>query len=146
MEECGFTWHFWAVVAACASILLWIITGMYFASKKATGFGCSGERVSTEDSAEATRMMVGYLSDMLRLQNKEFTETSAGCDSLMVLKESNDIAKAVQIIHENGGRLVLRKTDSRDIENKKNTEMEVKKRLTALDIARSKRVKRKYKE
>jgi hypothetical protein len=60
------------------------------------------------------------------------------------LRDSKDIATLVHCVHKVGGRLVARRVDRKDIECKTNTVLEVKKKLTELDIERAKRVNRKY--
>lgn len=144
MEDCGYTWHFWSIVGFLVSLLSFVFSRIYFGSKVESMLGSSGEDAKMEDCEEATSMLVDYLSDSLQSQGRAFTETSAGCDSLTVLRNSRDIAKVIKEVHLNGGRLVLRKEGCGDIEDRKNTGLEVKKELTKLDIARAKRIERRY--
>lgn len=146
MEESGYTWHFWALVGCAISALLYGLSRMYFGGKTLKRMGATGENIKQEDCEEATSMIVDYLNHSLWDQGRArgFAETSAGCDSLTVLRKSREIAEVIKEVHLYGGRLVLRKVDDRDIEDARNTPLEVKKYLTGLDIARAKRVERKY--
>ena len=60
------------------------------------------------------------------------------------MRKSKDIATLVHCVHKAGGRLVARRVERKDIECGENTVLEVKKKLTELDIERAKRVDRKY--
>lgn len=67
------------------------------------------------------------------------------CTGLCILRESKDVSKLIDMIHGTGGRLVLRRVSDTDIENEKNTVLEVKKILTEMDIKRYRVVKKKNK-
>lgn len=101
--------------------------------------------VSTESARMATEMMVRFMEEGMTADGREVDECmDAGCDGTYTLKDSSEAARLVALSHKTGGRLVLRKVAGKDIEAASNTVLEVKKKLTDLDIARAKRIERKY--
>lgn len=78
------------------------------------------------------------------ISQKRTSETEeAGCTSLLVLCNSNDLVKLIEITHLIGGQIVLRKVCDQDIEDIKYTKVDVQKVMTKLDIERAKRIERK---
>ena len=113
--------------------------------KKSMMMGVRDFGITPEDSSEAAKMLVDYLhgaTDGDKRHNDECGQ--AGCDGYPILRKSKDIATLVHCAHKAGGRLVARRVERKDIECGENTVLEVKKRLTELDIERAKRVDRKY--
>lgn len=102
------------------------------------------EDVSLDDAITAREMMVDFLERKIREAGRRCDECKeAGCDGSLVLRDSMDIAKAIMLAHEVGGRLVLRKSGEGDVEDTLNTVLEVKKKLSEMDMERAKRLQRK---
>lgn len=136
----GLHWLLVAIAVVAFKILSDIIT-----ERKSRIMGVRDFRITPEDSSEAAKMLVDYLhmaTDGDKRHNDECGQ--AGCDGYPILRKSKDIATLVHCAHKTGGRLVARRVDRKDIECEANTVLEVKKKLTELDIERAKRVNRKY--
>lgn len=133
----------WLLVAI--AVIAFKICSDIIAEKKSMMMGVRDFGIKPEDSGEAAKMLVDYLhgaTDGDKRHNDECRQ--AGCDGGSVLRDSKDIAVLVHCVHKAGGRLVARRVDGKDIECEANTVLEVKKKLTELDIERAKRVDRKY--
>ena len=113
--------------------------------KKSAMMGVRNFRTDAEDSREAAKMLVDYLHECTEGEKRHHDECNqAGCDGLFTLRNSKDIATLVHCAHKVGGRLVTRRVERKDIECEANTVLEVKKKLTELDIERAKRIDHKY--
>lgn len=148
MEEDVNGWWFvammvvWTILLIAFKILSDIVT-----EKKSMMMGVRDFRITPEDSREAAKMLVDYLHECTEGEKRHHDECGqAGCDGLFTLRDSKDIATLVHCVHKVGGRLVARRVDRKDIECEANTVLEVKKKLTELDIERAKRVNRKYRK
>lgn len=133
------------MVALLVGIIAFKILSDIVTEKKSMAMGVRDFRITPEDSREAAKMLVDYLHECTEGEKRHHDECNqAGCDGLFTLRDSKDIATLVRCVHKVGGRLVARRVDRKDIECETNTVLEVKKKLTALDIERAKRVSRKY--
>ena len=146
MEEDAYGWlvglHW---ILALIAVIAFKILSDIVTEKKSVTMGVRDFRITPEDSSEAAKMLVDYLHECTEGEKRHHDECSlAGCDGLFTLRDSKDIATLVHCVHKVGGRLVARRVDRKDIECKTNTVLEVKKKLTELDIERAKRVNRKY--
>lgn len=128
------------IVGGIVNILIFVVYSGNVSLKQARRFGVRAYSCSEEDSEEATKMLVDFLSDSLQADERVYKETEVGCDSLFVLRGSKDISRLIKVVHLMGGRLVLRKKLDGDIECIGNGKDDVRKRLTELDIERSKRI------
>ena len=146
MEEDAYGWLVGAhwLLAAIAVVAFKILSDIV-TEKKSVTMGVRDFRITPEDSREAAKMLVDYLHECTEGEKRHHDECNqAGCDGLFTLRDSKDIATLVRCVHKVGGRLVARRVDRKDIECEMNTVLEVKKKLTELDIERAKRVNRKY--
>lgn len=146
MDEDVNGWWFVAMMVVLLILLVaFKICSDIITEKKSRTMGVRDFRIAPEDSREAAKMLVDYLHGCTEGENRHHNECSqAGCDGYMTLRDSKDIAVLVHCLHKVGGRLVARRVDRKDIECEANTVLEVKKKLTELDIERAKRVDRKY--
>lgn len=145
MEEDFYGWMLGFLLAGIPVVIMafkWV-EGMV-ESRLAGRMGICGESPQTLDCMEATRMMTGFVKDGLVSDGRALDEClEAGCDGFLTLHESKDIARLVCAAHEVGGRIVLRKVAAHDVECVANTELEVKRKLTGIDIRRARRIQRK---
>ncbi len=146
MEEDAYGWlvglHWILVLIA---VIAFKILSDIVTEKKSMTMGVRDFRITPEDSREAAKMLVDYLHECTEGEKRHHDECmQAGCDGYMTLRDSKDIATLVHCVHKVGGRLVARRVERKDIECEANTVLEVKKKLTELDIERAKRVNRKY--
>lgn len=131
---------------ALLSVISVVVTESVYGGRRAKRLGVKGEIVKSEDCMVAVEMLIDYLNDSLSLEDRIINGTDTGCDGLAVLRNSRELADFVAKVHENGGRLVLRKKSDEDIECGENTRLEVEKILSDMDIARAKRIRNNYKK
>ena len=141
MFESILEWLFPLLIVCVIFAMLGLgITNAYYGSKQMRRIGAV-HMTQYEDCDEAKRMLVGYIEDALRKQERMGPDNrNIGCSSLWVLSDSKEITLLIKKVHENGGRLVLRKKSDCDIECPENTELEVRKQLTDMDIRRAKAI------
>lgn len=110
--------------------------------EQAKRMGRTDRHIRMSDCRESVLMMVSFISGKLYNSGRKMDECGeAGCDGSSVLMGSKDISLLVKAAHSVGGQLVLRKESDLDIECDENTALEVKKKLTDIDIARAKRIR-----
>lgn len=146
MEEDVNGWLFvaYGLLVAIAVIVFKILSDI-ITERKSRAMGVRDFRITPEDGREAAKMLVDYLHECTEGEKRHCDECGqAGCDGYRTLRDSKDIATLVHCVHKVGGRLVARRVERKDIECAANTVLEVKKKLTELDIERAKRVNRKY--
>ena len=127
------------------AILAAVITRFVYGSRQWKRIGINGEEIKEEECREAAAMLTDFLDTKLDESGKRFEESSVGTEGLMTLRESKDVMLLVKHVHECGGRVVIRKISGEDLERNENTALEVKKKLSDMDIERAKRVNAKYK-
>lgn len=129
------------VLAVCAALsALGVgITSMYYGGNQMSRIGAVHE-APYEECEEAKRMLLKWIMDEFDNQGRVENDTDAGCSSPYVMTESREITMLVKKVHENGGRLVLRKQADHDIECAANTGLEVRKQLSEMDIRRAKNI------
>lgn len=112
--------------------------------EQARRMGRRDRRIRTSDCRESVVLLVSFISGKIHRSARKWNECQeAGCDGSSILMDSKDISVLVKAAHSVGGQLVVRKVADHDIECDKNTVLEVKKKLTDLDIERAKRIRRK---
>lgn len=136
----------WLMISIIGFVLFFaaIFCMFYFTAKDMKRCRIRLENTSLDDAITAREMMVNFLEKKIRDAGRRCDECNeAGCDGSIVLRDSMDIAKAIILAHEVGGRLVLRKSGDWDVESPLNTVHEVKKKLSEMDVERAKRLERK---
>lgn len=136
----------WLMVSIIGFVLIVaaVFCMFYFTAKDVKRCHIRLEKTSLGDANTAREMMVDFLEKKIRDVGRRCDECKeAGCDGSFVLRNSMDIAKAIILAHEVGGRLVLRKSGDGDVEDPLNTVFEVKKKLSDMDIERAKRLESK---
>lgn len=139
----------WWVVAMWIVLLVLIIAFKILSDivteKRCSMMGVRDYRITMDDSKESSRMLVEFIGECLDMDKRRFKECElAGCDGEMTIRNSKDVAVLINCAHKAGGRIVARRVDSKDIECEENSVFEVKKKLTAMDIERAKRIDRKF--
>ena len=136
----------WLMISIIGFVLIVaaVFCMFYFTAKDMRRCRIRLEKISLDDAITARKMMVDFLEKKIREVGRRCDECKeAGCDGSFVLRESMDIVKTIILAHEVGGRLVLKKSGDGDVENPLNAVLDVKKKLSDMDIERAKRLERK---
>lgn len=137
-------WEGLFLLVLIGAIVVFAWSMLWAKSKQNSRFKISNKEVFMDDCIEAAKMMVNFIYDGIDEKRKHNECKDAGCDGYFTLLDSKDIASLVMISHKMGGRIVLRKIADNDIEKVDNTVLNVKKKLSELDISRAKRIDQKY--
>lgn len=134
----------WLLVGTIV-LAVFLFLGKMQDAKKRDMLGCREKETKIENCTEAAHMMVNFMHDGMNGDTRQHNECKqAGCDGLFTIKDSKDIVSLVKLVHLTGGRLVVRRVESKDIECEKNTVLEVKKILSDMDIARARHIDDKF--
>ena len=134
--------HFgYILVLSLLSILAFVVNEMYIAGKYIKKMHIR-EIVKEDECIEARNLLLFHLMEDGISQKRTSETEETGCTSLLVLCNSNDLVKLIEITHLIGGQIVLRKVCDQDIEDKKYAKIDVQKVMTKLDIDRAKRIER----